>query len=76
MKKVFIILITLVLFVVLVSCKSEEERRSEAVSFWTDPETGVQYIIYDEPWSYGTNMTPRLNKDGKPYIVTEKGGAE
>ncbi len=39
--------------------------------FWTDEETGVQYIIYNEErYNAGFGgITPRLNTDGSLYVV-------
>lgn len=41
------------------------------VKFWTDKDTGVQYVIYDESEGYAGmgGITPRLNSDGSLYIA-------
>ena len=36
------------------------------ISFYTDPTTKVQYILYHS--HYGAAITPRLNPDGTLYI--------
>lgn len=43
---------------------------SEHIYFWTDPETGVQYIVYREKVAYAglAGITPRLNADGSLMI--------
>lgn len=40
------------------------------IEFWTDEETGVQYVIYDRVGGYAGmgGITPRLNSDGSVYI--------
>lgn len=40
------------------------------IEFWTDEETGVQYVIYDRSGGYAGmgGITPRLNSDGSVYI--------
>ena len=53
----------------------EEERRTVTkgydIEFWTDEETGVQYIIYDRTSAKAGmgGITPRLNADGTLYVV-------
>lgn len=39
---------------------------SERISVWVDPETGVNYILYTV--DRGGAITPRLNKNGLPYV--------
>lgn len=63
-------------FVHMVVSHKNEEMTSEyllekdELKIWVDPETGVEYIIYN---GYGDRlvMTPRLNADGS-LCVTEK----
>jgi uncharacterized lipoprotein YehR (DUF1307 family) len=86
MKKIFSILILIVLVFSLVGCETETSNEieklalpnesDENISIWTDKETGVQYIIYDNKVGYGGmgGITPRFNADGTLYISTEKGG--
>lgn len=88
MKKFFAFFIASVLLLGLIGCTTNEtnieqatnikQPENENIEIWTDPETGVQYIIYDRKAGYGGmgGITPRLNADGTPYIVAEKGGAE
>ena len=75
MKKIMAICMILVLLVCLVSCTIEdtniEASSNSNVEFWTDEETGVQYIIYDRKAGYGGmgGITPRYNADGTLYTV-------
>lgn len=72
------ICVILIAFTVLaceVSHKDEETTseyllEKDEFKIWVDPETGVEYIIYN---GYGDRlaMTPRLNADGS-LCVTEK----
>lgn len=41
------------------------------VSIWTDPETGVQYILYYNGTTGGAGITVRLNPDGTPVVSEE-----
>lgn len=49
---------------------------SEHIYFWTDPETGVQYVVYREKVAYAglAGITPRLNADGSLMIDTDNRG--
>ena len=92
MKKIFSVLIIVVLMLCLSGCETETsneiqkptkptlaEESDKHISIWTDTETGVQYIVYTEGVGYCGmgGITPRLNADGTLYVVeTEKGGAE
>lgn len=40
---------------------SKADEPNEWFSFWADPETGCEYVIYR-----GTHITPRLSTDGSP----------
>ena len=42
-------------------------------SIYVDPETRVQYIVFDEQWGFagGLGITPRLNAEGKPMLLPE-----
>lgn len=55
--------------------QSLEEIDERYIYTWTDSETGVSYIIVYRAGSWGValDITPRLNADGTPYVVT-KGG--
>ena len=46
------------------------------VYIWTDPETGVQYVVYSEKHGYAGigGITPRLQADGSLYINEVAGG--
>lgn len=55
--------------------KTDREQvgtNDETVYIWTDPETGVQYIVYREKFmnaGFG-GITPRLNSDGTICVVS------
>lgn len=87
MKKVFTILLILIMLTSLVSCgpgsggenyethtgltKIEGEK-----SLWYDPDTGVVYIIFSEK-SYNLGygyMSPYIAPNGKPYKYDENKG--
>lgn len=90
MKKIFSVLIIVVLMLCLSSCEIETsneiqkptkptlaEERDRNISIWTDTETGVQYIVFTNTVGYCGmgGITPRYNADGTLYVVeTEKGG--
>ena len=89
MKKVSYILLSLFLIIYLAGCKTYQINENENIKlnskdtdirFWTDEETGVQYVIYNHGAGYKGmgGITPRLNADGTLYIdhPTEKGGEE
>ena len=72
MKKILCIAIITALFILLISCADKtniEASSNSHVEFWTDTETGVQYVIYDKKDGYGGmgGITPRLNSDGTLY---------
>ena len=87
MKKVLCFLLSLFLIICLAGCKIYQINENENIKlnskdtdirFWTDEETGVQYVIYNHGAGYKGmgGITPRLNADGTLYIdhPTEKGG--
>ena len=86
MKKIFSVLIIVVLMLCLLGCEIETsdeiqkttlaETRDKDICVWTDTETGVQYIIYRDTSGYCGmgGITPRLNADGTLCVVTVKGG--
>ena len=87
MKKIFSIFITVALLLSLAACDESVESKSTSdrpsikdadVYFWTDEETGVQYVVYANKVGYAGlgGITPRLNADGTLHCDTEKGGAE
>ena len=45
-------------------------RASGDATVYTDPDTGVQYIVFSKRGNYslGVGITPRLNPDGTPMI--------
>ena len=77
MKKLTILVLIFILVFALVGCTTEQTairtESSRNISVWTDPETGVQYIIYEEKTSYSGagGITPRLNADGTLRIESE-----
>ena len=89
MKKVLCFLLSLFLIICLAGCKIYQINENENIKlnskdtdirFWTDEETGVQYVIYNHGAGYKGmgGITPRLNADGTLYVdhPTEKGGEE
>lgn len=85
MKKIFSVFVIIILILCLAGCEDtnpniEGSQDDTHIDFWTDKETGVQYVIYDRKGgSAGMGgITPRLNADGSLYTdhPTEKGGAE
>lgn len=81
MKKLLATILTLMLMVTCLSGCDIEENKSKYdgitktdninIDFWTDEETGVQYVIYDRSGGYAGmgGITPRLNSDGSIYVV-------
>ena len=84
MKKLLTIILTATLIMMcLVGCRSDRDIYADMpnngvekvsnihIEFWTDEETGVQYVIYDRVGGYAGmgGITPRLNSDGSIYIV-------
>ena len=73
MKKVIAIILTIVLMMTfLVGCSDDTnmtETSNTYVEFWTDEETGVQYVIYNRIAGYAGmgGITPRLDADGSLY---------
>ena len=75
MKKfIAIILATMLMMVCLAGCDDDTNKTQSSnlnIEFWTDEETGVQYVVYDRACGYAGmgGITPRLNADGTLYIV-------
>lgn len=59
MKRILIVLTTLMIASGIVGC-GYTRKNDFGVSFWTDKETGIEYIIYET--YYGCGITPRLGK--------------
>lgn len=59
--------------IVALETEMEETYISENVNVFVDPETGVNYLIYDGDRAGG--MSPRYNADGGLY-VTERSERE
>ena len=84
MKKILSVLMIVILLLFLVGCDENNENiksatndknitlgeHNDEILFWTDTETGVEYVVYKGYRKGG--ITPRLNADGTLY----KGGAE
>lgn len=45
-----------------IEMKKNGAMTQDAFTIWTDPETGVEYIVYNNFYKGG--ITPRLNEDG------------
>ena len=77
MKKILVvILIAMSIMTSLVGCNTNDSTNvvgssNSNIEFWTDEETGVQYIIYDRKSAYGGmgGITPRFNSNGTLYVV-------
>lgn len=83
MKKILSVFVIIILILCLAGCEGanpniEVSQDDMHIEFWTDKETGVQYVIYDRGAGYAGmgGITPRLNADGTLYTdhPTEKGG--
>ena len=81
MKKIISALMMIILVLCLVGCTNKnpnikKSQNDARIEFWTDKETGVQYVIYDHDSGYAGmgGITPRLNSDGTLYHPIEKGG--
>lgn len=50
----------------------QEDVNDTHISVWTDPETGVQYIVYSRKRGEAGigGITPRLNADGSLCVVS------
>lgn len=48
-------------------------ENDKPIYIWTDKETGVQYVIYQEQHGYAGfgGITPRLNPDGSLYVTED-----
>ena len=73
MKKLVVIL--MLWCSLLVGCDTDFEKvdgnKTNSIKVYVDPETGVNYLIYDDPYRGG--ITVRYNADGS-IMVTEKEG--
>lgn len=79
MKKLIIVGLSIMLIMTgLTACGKDsndstniEESNNKNIEFWTDEETGVQYVIYERTLMRGAmgGITPRLNADGSIYVV-------
>lgn len=63
-------LLLVVVFIIFVVCGCRAATVTESgsifVTFYTDPETGVEYVIYREDQAGG--ICPRYNADGSLYV--------
>ncbi len=77
MKKILSVLMVLCIVLCLCSCEENTEYSTTRtdVEYWTDEETGVQYIIYSYSTGYSGmgGITPRLNEDGSLYVKEREG---
>ena len=61
-------ILTIGLLALLVGCGDKKVGGTFArFEFWTDPQNGCQYVVYDGPYAGG--ITARLDPDGKPICV-------
>lgn len=78
MKKIYILLITFVLSMALLACKSEKQAKDENSRFVTvetsliyriiaDKKTGVMYAVSIGGYN-GGNFTLLVDREGKPLI--------
>lgn len=80
MKKLLCLAMTIILIFILCGCNPnqniEKTVNDPDVMFWTDEETGVEYVIYSHSGGYSGmgGITPRLNKDGSLYCESEVQG--
>ena len=74
MKKLVVIL--MVWCSLLVGCSTDfkkvEGNKTGSIKVYVDPETGVNYLIFEE--GYHSGITVRYNADGS-IMVTKKEGA-
>lgn len=70
MKRTILILIAVM---TLLMCGCERSRESNSgdfyVEFYVDPETKVEYVLYNN--TYAGGLSPRYNADGSLYIQGE-----
>lgn len=64
-----IVFIVLTIFTYCSPSDKKLEKTSVPVTYYTDPETGVEYLI-----SNTKGITPRLDAEGKVMVSTESGG--
>ena len=73
MRRVIGILLVLAVLVSLVGCvESDIDWETVSVGIWTDEETGVQYIIYDDTNRGG--ITVRVDAEGRPMVAQTEVG--
>ena len=76
-KKIICAIIIILSILFLVGCTTnpniDGSKNDASIKFWTDDETGVQYVIYNEVCLNGGmgGITPRLNSDGTLYSTYE-----
>ena len=61
MKRILIIATILIMTTGLIGC-GYKKINDFGVKYWTDQETGVEYIIYET--CYGCGITPRIQEGG------------
>lgn len=77
-KKIICFILTLTIVMLTACGNTDAENKTKYIQdYWGSPDdeqysirvdkkTGVNYIVYDG--FYGCGITPRLNKDGTPYV--------
>ena len=74
MKKIVAMILAAMLVIVCLAGCSDNTNKTKSsntnIEFWTDEETGVQYVVYDRTCGYSGmgGITPRLNADGTLYV--------
>lgn len=69
-KLVLVIIACIAIISALSGCRSSAKLNALHVSFYRDPVTGVNYVIYNN--DHGSSIYPRFNADGTLF-VEEKG---
>ena len=85
MKHIMLVVMLFAAFFTLLDCNGAAESCSKhpnvykyntisiPYAIYVDPETRVQYIVFDEQWGFagGLGITPRLDANGKPMLLPE-----
>lgn len=66
MRRLILVLLVAMMCLLLCGCEKLLTVDGLSVGYYTDKETGVQYVLYAE--AYGCSITPRLNPDGSLYV--------
>ena len=57
MKRISFLIMVAMVAMIVVGCATQKST-DLGISFWTDKERGVEYVIYES--YYGAGITPRL----------------